>query len=428
MIENLFIITAFLLLLIVILIISFRAAKKRRKGLTDKKPEIGFIVETFHELVDKLKKKERELEDLKKRAEERAERIKNYNEYILQSVPSGVISLDIDMRVTKMNSAAENILSIKEEEVIGESCAKIFGDALNSFANGNMTSVRRRELSYTSDSGKISRLGLTLTPLRNTGGDAIGQLLVFTDLTELKALEAQAVLRDRLSSLGEMAAGMAHELRNPMGVIAGYTKLLSKKPDDSLRPLTDSIAKEVVVMDRIITDFLSFARPPELSISTFNLTDILKACISGLITDRQDIKTDLSIPDLLNIEGDEILLRQAFTNLFANAAEAMPHGGTLGIEASIIRGSKKGEPLSTGHHSGHLAVKVTDSGHGIPPNMLEKIFMPFYTTKDRGTGLGLAIAHKVITSHNGTLKAESSDKGTIFMISLPLNIQKKAVG
>ncbi len=428
MIENLFIITTFFIFLIFILIISFRAAKKGRTGITDRKPEIGFIVETFHELVDKLKKKERELEDLKKKAEERAERIKNYNEYILQSVPSGVISLDIDMRITKMNSAAENILSIKEAEVIGESCAKIFGDALNSFANGNMTSVRRRELSYTTDSGKISRLGLTLTPLRNSGGDAIGQLLVFTDLTELKALEAQAVLRDRLSSLGEMAAGMAHELRNPMGVIAGYTKLLSKKPDDSLRPLTDSIAKEVSVMDRIITDFLSFARPPELNISTFNLTDILKACISGLITERHDIKTGLCIPDMLSIEGDEILLRQAFTNLLTNAAEAMPHGGTLGIEASIIRGGKKREPLSSGHHSGHLAIKVTDSGHGIPPNMLEKIFMPFYTTKDRGTGLGLAIAHKVITSHNGTLKAESSDKGTTFIISLPLAIQRKAEG
>ncbi|MEK6673695.1 MAG: ATP-binding protein [Nitrospirota bacterium] len=427
MIDNLFIITTFLFLLIFILIISFRAAKKGRTRITDRKPEIGFIVETFHELVDKLKKKERELEYLKKEAEERAERIKNYNEYILQSVPSGVISLDIEMRVTKMNAAAEKILSIKEADAIGKNYTKIFGDTLTAFI-GNKATVRRGEMAYTSDAGKISRLGLTLTPLRNSGGDAIGQLLVFTDLTELKALESQAALRDRLSSLGEMAAGIAHELRNPMGVIAGYTKLLSKKPDTSLKPITDSISKEVSVMDRIITDFLSFARPPELNVSVFNLTDTLKTGISNVIMDRHDIKVNLSIPDMLNIEGDEILLRQAFINLFVNAAEAMPHGGILGIEARIIRDDKQEEPLSSGLHSEHLDIKVTDSGHGIPPNMLEKIFMPFYTTKDRGTGLGLAIVHKVITVHNGLVKAESSDNGTTIRIRLPLTIQRKAEG
>ncbi|MFN3967018.1 MAG: DNA translocase FtsK 4TM domain-containing protein, partial [Endomicrobiia bacterium] len=201
--------------------------------------------------------------------------IESYNEYILQSVPSGVISFDRDKKVTKVNSAAERILNIKSDDVIGKNFKDIFREPLLSLLS-RIDHAERKEIQYVTDSGRNIYLGLTLTPLINGEGDVIGQIMVFTDLTDLKALKAQAELRDRLSSLGEMAAGIAHELRNPMGVIAGYTKILQKKVDPTLLEIVDSISKEIVVMDRIISDFLFFAKPADINPYELNLRKLIE--------------------------------------------------------------------------------------------------------------------------------------------------------
>jgi signal transduction histidine kinase len=212
-------------------------------------------------------------------------------------------------------------------------------------------------------------------------------------------------LRSRLSSLGEISAGIAHELRNPMAVIAGYTQLLSKKADLSLKPTVDAITKEINVMNRIITDFLSFARPAELAISDVYLKKIIENCIAILVSERNDIKTHLDIEQLPVIKGDEVLLRQAVTNLIQNAVEAMPAGGDLTIKSST---------------DDFFEVTVSDTGHGISEDMADKIFLPFFTTKDRGTGLGLSLVQKIIVSHGGTIFVDSSDRGATFRIRLPL--------
>ncbi len=319
-------------------------------------------------------------------------------------MPSGVISLDSDLIVTKLNAAAGRILNLKAEEVIGKPYHEIFRDPLKSILDGR-TSVERGELQYVTSSGKNMHLGLAVTPLMNAKKEAIGKLIVFTDLTELKALQSQAELRDRLSSLGEMAAGMAHELRNPMGVIAGYTKLLSKKVAPSLGHIVDSVSQEVAVMDRIITDFLSFARPAEINFTCIDLDALLKNCIVGVLGEREDIKVGLSDDKAPSLYGDEILLRQAFTNLIQNAVEAMPQGGDLKFGFSLKEETAE--------------ITISDSGHGIPEKIKDKIFLPFYTTKDKGTGLGLAIVHKIIVSHRGSISVGSSEKGTTFRVRLP---------
>jgi PAS domain S-box-containing protein len=365
--------------------------------------QMGFVVDTFHDLVSKLKDKERELEDLRKLAEERAGSVEMYNEDILQSVPSGVVSFDQDFRIKKMNAAAEHILEMKQADVIMKESCEVFHSPITELL-GRRETVERAEISYLTASGKRIWLGLNVSPLKDSTDRNIGQLLVFTDLTELKAFQSRKDLRDRLSTLGEMSAGIAHELRNPLAVISGYTKMLSKKVEDPMKPAVESIAKEVAVMDRIITDFLSFAKPTDLMVAPLDLQDLLDGCLSSLGARSEGIQVAVDIAMLPRINADEVLLRQACTNLLQNAIESMPDGGELKI---------------SGFMDDHICVSVADTGHGIPESIRDKIFLPFYTTKERGTGLGLAIVHKIVVSHGGDVKVETGDKGTTFTIRLP---------
>lgn len=382
-----------------------RFYRARSKGNKEDLSKVGFVVDTFHELVSKLKEKERELEILRQSAEDRAVIIEGYNENILQSVPSGVMSFDEEMRIAKINLAAERILEVKRDVIIGRHHTDVLNEPITNLINDRKV-VERGEIRYITPSGKKIWLGLTLSPLKNQEGKTIGQILVFTDLTQLKALQSQMELRARLSSLGEISAGIAHELRNPMGVIAGYTKLLSRKIDDSLKPTVDAIVKEIDVMNRIISDFLSFAKPDELTITDVDLKKIIDKCVETLVGSKGNIKTSFDISGVPAIKGDEILLRQAFTNLIQNAVEAMPSGGDLMIRSSI---------------GDFLEIAVSDTGPGITEGIADKMFLPFFTTKDRGTGLGLAIAQKIIISHGGNISVDpGSDKGATFRIRLPL--------
>ncbi len=394
-------------------ILFFSCIIKIVVGYYRKRPEIqkydaghvGFVVDTFHTLVSRLKEKERELEMLKKNAEEKASTIEIYNENIFQSVPSGVISFDCESRITRINSTAAKILGLKESNIAGRRHNEILNSPITDIIESKKT-VERAEISYTTQTSKRIWLGLTISPLKDSSNNIIGQILVFTDLTELKAFQSQMELRERLSSLGEMSAGISHELRNPMAVISGYTKILSKKADNSLMPAIDSITREVAVMDRIIADFLSFARPTELIPYDVDLDELATSCIKA-IKDRDEYgNISIRADKLPVIKGDEIQMRQLFSNLFQNAVEAMPEGGSLNIG------------VSTGDS---LVISISDTGHGIPDNIRDKIFLPFYTTKERGTGLGLSIAHKIVVSHGGIIDVGVGirDKGTTFTLKFP---------
>lgn len=397
--------------LIILLLAFFYLLKTlRRIYNTRKKSEhkdlsqVGFVVDTFHELVSKLKEKEKELDILRQKAEDKAITIEGYNENILQSVPSGVMSFDEELRITKINKTAEKVFEIDKNLVLGKYHTEVLRTPLTDIITEKKV-VERGEIVYTTPSGRKIWLGLNLSPLKDKNGKTIGQILVFTDITEIKAFEAQMELRSRLSSLGEISAGIAHELRNPMGVIAGYTKLLSKKVDESLKPTVDAITKEINVMNRIISDFLSFAKPAELNISDVNLKAIIEKCLIEIMRGRDNIKTYIDFNDMPLIKGDEVLLRQAFTNLIQNAIESMPAGGELSIKAST---------------RDFVELFISDTGPGIAENLVDKIFLPFFTTKDGGTGLGLSIVQKTIVAHGGNIFVESNNKGTTFRIRLPL--------
>jgi PAS domain S-box-containing protein len=403
-----FVFAAIISLFLVRILIRFRRANKsiEQKDVS----EVGFVVDTFHEHVSQLKEKEKELEVLRKKAEDRAVAIEGYNENILQSVPSGVISFDEEMRVTKVNQTAEKILEVNGRMIIGKNHAEVLSRALTNFLD-EKTVIERGETAYVTPSGKRIWLGLTLSPLKDSEGSNIGQILVFTDLTHLKAIESQIELRNRLSSLGEISAGIAHELRNPMAVIAGYTKLLSRKVDASLKPTADAISKEIVVMNRIISDFLSFAKPAELNISDVDLRQLIEKCVVSTVIDRNDIHVKLDIGNLSSIRGDEVLLTQTFLNLIQNAVDSMPQGGILAITAS----SRTESPRDL------VDISISDTGHGISEDIKDKVFLPFFTTKEKGTGLGLAIVHKIVVSHGGSVTIDANEKGSEFKIRLPLS-------
>jgi len=371
-----------------------------------KKTEVGFVVDTFQELVRKLKEKEEELDRLRALAEDKAVRLETYNENILQSVPSGVVSIDNSMKIKSINQSAEMILRIKAEDAINKDYAEVFVEPLQSIVRNTRT-VSRDEYPYVTRDNRHIWLGVTTSQLRNTTGEKIGLILVFTDLTDVKALQEQIELKKRLTQLGEMSAGIAHELRNPMSVIAGYAKLLSKKVMASDETIVNAILKEIENIDKIISEFLAFAKPTDLNRASVNLNRLIEETVTAAVGNNEKVKVLIKAERPVSLMADEILLRQTFTNLFINAVDAMPEGGNLNIE------------LNDFHDK--VGISIKDTGHGVPGNIRQKIFLPFYTTKQRGTGLGLAIVQKIIVSHGGSINVESVEgEGTTFRIILPV--------
>ncbi len=400
MLSTLLIITIFVLLYFVYL--GYKAYRSEKTKRADKDTQMGFMVNTFQELVQKLKEKERELEEMRRLAEERAENIESYNENILQSVPSGVVSFDRELRVTSINSAAERMLLVSADDGVGKLFDEIFNRKISELIRNN-ESLNREEVIYESPSHSRLWLGLTISPLKDSKGESIGKIIIFTDLTDLKALESQVRLRENLSSLGEMSAGIAHELRNPMGVIAGYTKILSRKVSDDLKENVEAINKEIEMMDRIISDFMSFAHPLNLNKTVFDISEMLREISKSIPTGDKEIHVNYSM-NKCDVEGDETLLRQVITNLFQNSIEAIRERGELSLSSE-----KRGSSVHIG---------IADTGHGISDEIRSKIFMPFYTTKEKGTGLGLAIVHKIVISHGGSISFNSSADGTAFNVIL----------
>ena len=406
-----------LIVLIGALVIWGMARRYRRelgiqKETREKSTETAFIINAFHDLTKQLKQKEKELERLKMLAEHRAENVESYNENILQCVTSGVMTFDKDCRLTTINRAAEEMLGLQGERSGGLNCTELFGD--NEIARAVQGAFEKKVQSARMETvldrpgGKIW-LGFNTAILTDRKGAALGVILSFSDLTEVKRLQEQMELRERLTALGEMSAGIAHELRNPMAVISGYLNLLSKKANNEHQAVIQNIATEINGMNRIIGDLLTFARPASLNRVKVNVKELLEGCLANVLQATgagASIRTTMRL-DPIEVYLDEVVMRQALTNLIQNAVEAMPADGTLS--------------LSAGESHGKLKVVVSDTGTGISPDVIKKIFLPFFTTKDTGVGMGLALAHKFIVSHGGRVEVASTEgKGTVFTVILPL--------
>ena len=381
--------------------------------------ESGFVMNTFQGLIQQLKQKEQELERLKGRAEEYAKNVESYNENILQSVTSGVLTFNCEKRITTFNATAGMILHLPPDAVLGRSYEVIFGgnQKIAQILEATVDlgkEVAREECEVERSDGKKIWLGLNTSVLRDRNGTTIGATLVFTDLTEMKMLQDQVELRKRLAVMGEMSAWIAHEFRNYMGTILGFSRLLSKKiePNDPSQEMIKAIVTELSAMERLITELLSYGRKTIIHPTSTALAPMLEELKDQFVASGAypHVRWSLSLEGPSEAAVDPTLIRQAFSNLIQNALEAMQEKGEIRI--TLLN-----------RPAGMLGVKIADTGHGIPKEHLDKIFLPFYTTKEKGTGLGLALVHKIILAHNGQISVESTEgSGTTFTIHLPLHL------
>lgn len=389
--------------------------------------EAQFVLETFQSIVAQLQTQQKELERLTEQASQRADSAERFSERIVASVPSGLIAFDGSGRSLVINGPGRALLEI-DGQGIGQPVKELLknlpqlAEIVESCLQTG-TLFRREEIQSRSESGTPRRLGATIAPIDLSSER--GALCLLTDITEVTQLREQVALKRNLESLGEMSAGLAHEFKNAIATLHGYAQLLqSLELDSAGRSATASLLKEVRNLSEMVTAFLNFARPQPLELEEVSLSELLEDCALELKPLYDERRVQLKLRPATNeiektvIHADERMLRQALMNLLRNAAEAIPADA---VERRVVVACSNGRDAS-GNSS--VIVEIKDTGTGISPADLQRIFLPFVTNKANGHGIGLALTHRVITEHGGTLIATNAkDGGAIFTIRLPSSPQ-----
>ena len=388
--------------------------------------EAAFVLETFQSVIAQLQAQRQELERLSEQASARADSAERFSERIVASMPTGLIAFDASGNATVINTPARNLFD-DEEHLPGEHTRAIFANvpALAEMVEACLASgriYRREEIEASNGSGQPKRLGATVAPIDPSESGSRGALCLITDITEVARLREQVALKRNLESLGEMSAGLAHEFKNAMAALHGYAQFLQSIDHDvEGKAAADALLQEVRSLSEMITSFLNFARPQPLQLDDVSLDELIQECERDLKPLLEEQRIDLvskgpssAQRQRLEVRADARLLRQALSNLLRNAAEAIPDRQAdrrVTVEASIE--TDQGKQWAT--------ISIHDTGPGIPASDLQKIFIPFFTTKSKGHGVGLALAHRVITQHGGTLTADNArGAGAIFTIKLPV--------
>jgi signal transduction histidine kinase len=345
---------------------------------------------------------------------------------LVWTLRNGVLAVTRDGTVAVMNDAAYQILGLKRRPSdIGRPFTAVLAgqqDVCRIIAAVFELShlPNRAELRLKS-TGKV--IGYTLSQVRDSRGRVTGATLFFKDLTRVEQLEERERLRDRLAALGEMAAAIAHEVKNPLAgieVMAGLLKRRLADSADAQAILTD-IIKEAKMANAIVVEVLDFVRPIRLQVERISLADAIQDAVTMAESHvrRGAVRVDVRCPEHLPpIEGDPHQLRQIFTNLLTNAFEAL--GGHGAVRVTVTAVADDGQ--AGGEAQGPMVqVDVSDDGPGVPPDVLERIFNPFFTTKPKGSGLGLAIVRKIVDAHDGRIDVAAQDGGgTRFRVTLPV--------
>ena len=395
--------------------------------------EAEFVLETFQTVVAQLQEQRNALEQLSAEARERAMSAEKFSEHIVASLPSGLIAFDARGLSMVINTPGRTLLGV-DSRVLGESyetllanhaeLAALVGDCLK-----QGTLYRRSEVEVRSPDGRLRRLGATIAPIelppdrnRTSTGNADvssasrGALCLLTDITEVSELREQVALKNNLESLGEMSAGLAHEFKNAIATLQGYAQLLQNlELNDKAQVAAGSLLNEVRNLAAMVTAFLNFARPQPLHLEDTDLHGLITDCAVELQPLFEELRVELVIQssesaEPLIVHADERMLRSALLNLARNACEAIP---LEKAERSVL--------VRTNSDGQFASIEVRDTGTGIPTTQLQKIFIPFFTTKPKGHGVGLALTHRVITEHGGTLTAANAPEGgAVFTIKIPV--------
>lgn len=315
------------------------------------------------------------------------------------SLPSGVIVLDRNGRITYMNRMAERLLDVSFREIYKETLTSIFPF--------DLSAGERKEKDFLLK-GKKKIFGYSVLDFL---GEEPFVLIIFQDLTEIKRKEEEMMRNEKFISLGRMASVIAHEIRNPLGSISGAAQIImSRTEDEKIKKMGDIVMRECERLENLLSEFIEFST---MEIRRREKVDIVKEIdevLSMMTGHLPNLKVVREFPEgAIYVDGDRNLLREAFINIIKNSIEAMPDGGELRAELS-----RDGE---------EVVIAITDTGHGIPDEIKDKIFEPFFTTKHRGSGLGLSITYKIVALHSGKIYVNSppSPRGTSLVIRLPLS-------
>ncbi len=338
--------------------------------------------------------------------------LESYTANVVNSMPNGLISLDSDGRITTFNQNAADLLGLDFSKVKGKLLKEVMRecDLRNTLLPSS--DIFERQMECRLNDGRVIPLSITSSLLKDEAGKIIGKVIILRDLQDIKTLEKKVERSERLASLGRMAAGIAHEIRNPLSSIKGFAQYFRKKfePDSEDANYAVVMANEVDRLNRFIQDLLNFAKPQEPKFSSVDIIKIMEHTLKLTESDflekniRIIKKFDEQIPQ---ISADSDMIIQALLNIFINANEAMEKNGELIITV------KKNY-----HQSVHIFIE--DKGKGIAKADLRRIFDPFFTLKSGGSGLGLAIVYRIIENHHGEIEVKSElGEGTIFKINLP---------
>jgi PAS domain S-box-containing protein len=385
------------------------AARTTRQRSRSDGGEMVLMSAALQDAVTKLKAQERA-------TAARAQASEQLSDEIVNSLTAGLLVVGLDGHIRILNPAGRRMLGVPDTAMPGASelavqqlsLAELIRECLST---GNP--IVRRAVSLPEPRHGVSHLGVTVSPLFDEKGSAHGAICLFTDLTAVKDLEEQLRLKESLATLGELTAGIAHEFRNGLATIHGYSKLfdLTTLPE-SYRAYVEGIRAETQALSEVVTNFLTFARPAELVLTRVDLRAICERAADEIGADTRALGGYVSLQgEFAVVDGDEVLLRQAFSNLLRNALDACAAAAppTIIIHSEID------------HVARTLRIAVNDNGTGIPSAQRERIFRPFFTSKRNGTGLGLALVQKIIVFHNGKIVAgASSFGGASLQITLPI--------
>ena len=336
---------------------------------------------------------------------------------VIQSMSSGLVITDLDGTILDLNRAGEEILRRSEAEIAGshfERTGILTRDQWEQYIVESEGATIRSEGECLRGDGTVSHLGFTLTHLTDPGGARQGYILLFQDLSDWKALQEQLQTQDRMAAIGQMAAGLAHEVGNPLAAISGSVQMLADglRGDFSRSKLVEIILKESQRLDRTVKAFLQFAKPTERNLARFDIAAMLAEGIellrnSGDVRPQHSIEAEIQPPSVM-IFADFDQVRQIFWNLVRNALQAMPAGGRLTIVGRI--------------ESGYYRMQFRDTGIGMTEEERARLFHPFKSFFDGGTGLGMAIVYRIVEEHGGKIRVDSEPhRGSRITVDLPFS-------